>query len=237
MTENRPLRWWGVGIALCLALTVMSACAARNVKMDHDSLSALKDGPPLKLARHKAPGFVVSDPGNSVVDSLFGVSGGTLVTPGRSAGAAPMDEEYGLDDPATAVGDKVFEALAFELGVQRDPSDRRVLTDDRLEAVTRAAGPDGWLLDVTTLRWGLAYDKKFWTRYHVQLEASGRLIDLSHRRVAWQSRCDGSEEEASKGTLLADLTAADGAELRERLGAAAERCAAELVAHLFAGVR
>jgi hypothetical protein len=223
--------------ALCLALAVTSACAARGVKIDHDSLSALKDGPPLKLARDEPPGFVVSDPPNSVVDSVFGVSGGTLTVPGRSAGAAPMEQEFRLDDPATAVGDKVFEALAFELGVQRDQSQRFLLTDDRLEAVTRAAGPDGWLLEVTTLRWGLAYDQKFWTRYHVQLEASGRLIDLSHQRVAWQARCDGSEERSSKGTLLADLTAADGAELRERLGAAVERCAEELVAHLFAGVR
>jgi len=222
---------------LGLVLTLMPACAARNVRIDHDSLSALKDGPPIKLARLAPAAFSVADPGNSVVGSVFGVSGGTLTMPGRGAATKPMDEDFGLEDPATAVGDKVFDALAFELGVQRDPSDRRLLTDDRLEAVTRDAGPEGWVLEVTTLRWGLTYDPKFWMRYHVQLEASGRLIDLSHQRVAWRATCDGSEEQSSKGALLADLTSADGAELRERLGAAADRCAAELVAHLFEGVR
>ncbi len=224
-------------VALSLALAVTSACAARNVKIDHDSLSALKDGPPLKLGRHTPPGFLVADPGNAVVGSVSGVSGGTLAIPGRSTGAAPMDEEYALEDPASAVGDKVFEALAFELGVQRDQADPRLFADDRIESVTRDAGADGWLLEVTTIRWGLSYDPRFWTRYHVQLEASGRLIDLSRRRVAWQARCNGSEDKVSKGALLSELTVADGAELRERLAAATDRCAAELVSHLFAGVR
>jgi hypothetical protein len=237
MTWSRTSRWWRLWAALSLALTVASACAARTVKIDHDSLSALKDGPPLKLARSKPPGFLVSDPGNSVVDSVFGVSGGTLTMPGRGAASAPMDQEFALGDPAIAVGDEVFEALAFELGVKRDQSDWRLLTDDRLESVTRAAGPDGWLLEVTTLRWGLAYDPRFAMRYRVQLQASGRLIDLSSQRVAWRATCDGSEGDSSKGLLLTELTASDGAELRERLGVAAERCAAELVSHLFAGVR
>jgi hypothetical protein len=207
------------------------------VKIDHDTLSALKNGPPLKMARSTTPGFVVSDPGNSVVGSVSGMSGGTLAIPGRSTVAAPMDREYALDDPATAVGDKVLEALAFELGAQRDQSERPVLGDDRLETMTRAAGPDGWLLEVTTTHWGLAYDPRFRTRYRVQLKARGRLIDLSRPRVAWRATCDGSEDDASKGSLLAELTAADGAELRKRMAAAAERCAEELVSHLFAGVR
>jgi hypothetical protein len=148
-----------------------------------------------------------------------------------------MDEEFALEDPANVVGDKVFEAFAFELGVRREEADRLVLPDDGLESVTRAAGSEGWVLDITTLAWGLANDPKYWMRYHVQLEASGRLIDLSRERVAWQARCDGSEKQSSKGALLADLTATDGAQLRERLATAAERCAAELVSHLFANVR
>ena len=237
MTENRRSRWWRLGVALSVAFTMTSACAARNVKIDHDSLSSLKEGPPLKLARHEPPGFVLSDPPQSKARSIFGVSGGTLTLPGRSSTAAPMEDEFALDDPANALGDKVFEAVAFELGVRREETGRLVLPDDGLESVTHAAGSEGWVLDITTLRWGLASDPKYWMRYHVQLEASGRLIDLSRERVAWEARCDGSEKESSKGALLAELTATDGAQLRERLGAAVERCADELVSHLFANVR
>jgi hypothetical protein len=237
MTWDRTSVLWRALAVLSLALTVTSACAARNVKIDHDSLSALKQGPPLKLARQEPPGFVISDPPNSKARSIFGVSGGTLTIPGRSSSAPPMDEEFALDDPANVVGDKVFEAFAFELGVRREEADRLVLPDDGLESVTRAAGSEGWVLDITTLAWGLVNDPKYWMRYHVQLEASGRLIDLSRERVAWQARCDGSEKQSSKGALLADLTATDGAQLRERLATAAERCAAELVSHLFANVR
>jgi hypothetical protein len=111
------------------------------------------------------------------------------------------------------------------------------LPDDRIDALGGAVGRDGWLLDVKTLRWGIAYDPKFWRRYRVQVEARSRLIDLAHERVVWQAMCDGSEGDAPKGSLLAELTANDAALLKERLAAAADRCADVLVTHFFAGVR
>jgi hypothetical protein len=148
-----------------------------------------------------------------------------------------MEAEYALDDPAADIRDKVFDSLSFELNVRRAESEAPPLSDDHVDAVGDAVGREGWLLDVKTLRWGIAYDQKFWTRYRVQVQARSRLIDLSRGRVVWQATCDGSESDAPKGSVLAELTADDALVLKERLAAAAERCASELVAHLFAGVR
>lgn len=236
MTQNRIPRTWARRAAFCLAVIAASACAVGNVKMDHDSLTALKDAPPIKLVRYQPPVFAVEDPGNSLVGSVSGVSGGSLVMPGRSAGAASMEREYALDDPARTIRGNVLESLSFELGVRGEESEEPPLTDDRIEAVGHAVGREGWLLDVKTLRWGIAYDSKFWTRYRVQVQARSRLIDLSRARVVWQATCDGSEADAPKGSVLAELTANDAAVLKERLAAAADRCAAELVTHMFAGV-
>lgn len=234
MIRTRWVKWISIG----LALTVCSACAPRNVKMDHDSLAALKSAPPLKLARFKPAGFSVVDPGNSFVDSLFGVSGGDLVMPGRGAGDAPMDEEYALDDPAITVRDKVFERLAFEMDLKSESIDKPLPAEaDDLKALRGIVGSEGWLLDMQTTRWGLAYDTKLQTRYRVQVAARGRLIDLARERVAWESTCDGSERDAPKKSTLGDLKAGDAAVLRERLTAAAERCADELVEHLFGQIR
>lgn len=237
MIENYTLRTWARCAVLGFAVTAAWACAAGNVKMDHQSLTALKDAPPLKVARYQPPAFAVVDPRNSLVGSVSGVSGGALVRPGRGAGDAPMEVEYALDDPATNIRDKVYDSLSFELNVRRAESEGPPLSDDHVEAVGRAVGREGWLLDVKTLHWGIAPDPKFWTRYLVQVQARSRLIDLDRGRVVWQATCDGSESDAPKGSVLEELKADDAAVLKERLAAAAERCASELVAHLFAGVR
>jgi hypothetical protein len=234
MTRIRWTKWISVG----LALVVCVACAPRNIKMDHDGFAALKSGPPLKLARYKPAGFSVVHPGNSFVDSLFGVSGGELVMPGQGAGDPPMDEEFALDDPAMTVRDKVFERLAFEMDLKSEPIDKPLSPEaDDPKDLRGLVGSEGWLLDIQTTRWGLAYDTKLQTRYRTQVEARGRLIDLAHERVAWEATCDGSERDAPKKSTLGDLKAGDAAALRERLTAAAERCADELVEHLFAQVR
>lgn len=239
MIRNRILgvgvRWVAVG----LALTVGAGCAGRSVPIGHDVLSSIKAGGPLKVARHQPPAFKVEDPGNSKVESLAGVSGGELVIPGRKPSTMSMEDEYALDDPAVAVRAKLLEALSYELGVTPDGSDIPPLTDDSLDALVNAVGPEGWLLEVSTIRWGLAYDPALWTRYRVEVEARGRLIDLGTRRVAWQSRCDGSERDVPKKSKskFEDLTREDATALKERLTAAADRCAEALVSDMFHGVR
>lgn len=237
MTQNRPRRPWARRAALGFILPAAWACTAGQIKMDHDNLTTLKDAPPIRVARYEPPAFAVEDPSNALVKSVSGVSGGVLVRPGRGAGDAPMEIEYALDDPAAAIGEKVFDSLSFELGVRRADLEEPPLSDDGVEAVARAVGREGWLLDVKTLHWGIAPDPKFWTRYLVRVKARGRLIDLSRARVVWQAACDGSEADAPRTSVLGDLTAHDAAVLKERLTAAAGRCAEELVAHLFAGVR
>lgn len=237
MTQNRPLGPWARRAALGCILPAAWACTAGQVKMDHDNLTALKDAPPIRIARYEPPAFAVQDPSNAQVKSVSGMSGGVLVRPGRGAGDAPMEIEYALDDPAAAIADQVFDSLSFELGVRRVDLEEPPLNDDGVEAVARAVGREGWLFDVKTLHWGIAPDPKFWTRYLVRVKARGRLIDLSRARVVWQAACDGSEGDAPRKSVLGDLTADDAALLKERLTAAAGRCAEELVAHLFGGVR
>ena len=237
MTRKWTSGRWAQWIVVGLAVTLGSACGARSIQIEHDVLSTLNAGGRLKLVRHPPPAFAVAAPPNSRVESIAGVSGGALVIPGRPTHAAPMEEEYALDDPAIAVRAKLLDALAFELGVTHDESEGPPLTDDGPGALAEAVGREGWLLDVNTVHWGLAYDPKMWTRYRVQVQTRGRLIDLSRQRVAWQATCDGSERDAPKKSGFAELTSQDATALKERLSAAADRCADVLIGHIFQGVR
>lgn len=237
MTRNQARGRWVQWVAVGLALGVSLGCAAKRVPIAHDVLSTLNDRGPLKVVRQQPPAFAIADPPNSRVESIAGISGGELVIPGRPTQATPMEEEYALDDPALAVRAKLLDALSFELGVTHDESAGLPLTDDNLDALPDAVGREGWLLDVSTIQWGLAYDETMWTRYRVNVQARGRLIDLTRRQVAWQSTCDGSERDAPKKSGYADLTSQDAAALKERLSAAADRCAAALIDDMFHGVR
>ncbi|MFZ5862865.1 MAG: hypothetical protein ACOYXR_08505 [Nitrospirota bacterium] len=240
-SERRNGRWTrlrrgAVRFVVIVALTVHAGCASREIRLTHDDLTALRAAT-VGIARHPPPVFDVETPGNSTIGSVSGVSGGVLIFPGRSAGSGPIDAEYGIDDPAIAVRARVLDALAFEVGAIRAPTEVSLPPDDRLDAVVASVGREGWLLDVRTVRWGLVADTKLWTRYRVSVGARARLIDLAGGRVAWQGFCDATEPDAPSRSTIPELTARDAESLKTRLNEAAQRCGASLVEQLFSGVR
>jgi hypothetical protein len=235
--HHRTARAVATWLGLLVALAGTTGCAPRAIRFGPDDLAALNRGATVALARHQPPAFAVETAGNSAIGSVSGVSGGELVFPGRAAGSAPIEREYGLDDPAIRVRKAVLDALTFEAGVAAAPTEVPAPADDRVEALVESAGSDGWLLDVRTLQWGLAVDPKFLTRYRVSLRARGRLIDLAHGRAAWQGVCDATEHDAPIGSTLPELTAGDAEPLKKRLDQAAERCGRALVEHMFSDVR
>jgi hypothetical protein len=235
--RHRTARAVATWLGLLVALSGATGCAPRAIRLGAEDLAALNRVATVVLTRHQPPVFAVETPGNSSVGSVSGVSGGELVFPGRAAGSAPIEREYGLDDPAIAVRKSVLDALTFEAGVTAAPTEVPAPADDRVDALAESAGRDGWLLDVKTLHWGLVVDTKFLTRYRVSLRARGRLIDLARGRAAWQGFCDATERDAPIGSTIPELTAGDAEPLKARLDAAAKRCGSALVEQMFSGVR
>ncbi|MFZ5877170.1 MAG: hypothetical protein ACOYXU_12300 [Nitrospirota bacterium] len=233
----RTARAGAVWLGLLVALAGAAGCAPRAIRLGPEDLAALNRAATVTLARHQPPAFAVQTPGNTTVGSVSGVSGGDLVFPGRAAGSAPIESEYGLDDPAIAARKTVLDALRFEAGVTAAPTEVPAPADDRVESLIESAGRDGWVLDVRTLHWGLAADPKLWTRYRVSLRARGRLVDVASGRTAWQGFCDATESDAPIGSTMPELTARDAEPLKARLAAAGERCGRALVEQMFSGVR
>lgn len=206
------------------AVLVMG-CAAGAVEVDRGALLGLRHEPSIHLVVYSHPVFKVDAPGNSLVGSLPGVSGGALTM--RSAGA-------GRDavDPAPVVSEELGKALAFELGLTNIRPRPGIEPDDHPRALATLG--DGMVLDVKTVRWGVAPDPDLWTRYRVLYEARSRLIQLHDRRIVWQAACDASEREATPGGTLGELTANHATALNDKLREAATRCSRDLTARLFA---
>ena len=223
-------RRWALAVAVLLA--GMWGCAPRLVGLEYDTLVRLKAEPEIHVVRYPAPAFDVTVPGNSLVGSSFGVSGGAIAVPSQGAAAAEPGAAYGLTDPARTVQDGVVASLGFEMGLTNLRPVDEVRPTDRLDELGKAFG-HGFVLDVTTLRWGLSYDPEIWTQYRVVYSARARLVRADDASLAWQGVCDASEREAMSGTTMGELMATDAALLRDKLEVAARSCADELVHQLL----
>lgn len=208
-------------------VAAVMGCAAGAVDLDRDVLLGLKQEPQIHLVVYRSPVFTVATPGNSLVGSVPGVSGGALTMPFGTPGS-----NGGVYDPAVVVSEELGKALAFELGLTNLRPRPGAEPDDRPGALATSLG-EGLVLDVKTLRWGMAPDPHLWTRYRVRYVARSRLIRLRDGRTVWQADCDASEREARSGSTLGELTAQDSAVLNDRLREAATRCSRDLTARFF----
>ena len=212
-------RWLALAVAASAVLAGGWGCAPRLVGLEHDTLLRLKAEPEIRVVRYPPPMFDIANPGNRVVGSVFGVSGGGIAVPSQGFAAA---------DPVRAVQDRFAASLGFETGLTNLRPVDDVPPSDRLDETGKAFG-HGLILDFKTLRWGLSYDPQLWTRYRVVYSARARLVRADDASLAWQGICDASEREAAPGTTMGELTAADAALLRDKLDDAARSCSEDLV--------
>ncbi len=219
---------WAFVVAVSALLAVVVGCAPRLIGLEHETLLRLKIEPEIQVIRYAPPTFDVDNPGNSVVGSLSGVSGGELAVPSQGASAAQTGTAYGLADPARTVQDRVVASLGFEMGLKNLRPMAEVRPTDGLDELGKAFSR-GFVLDFKTLRWGLSYDPQSPTRYRVVYSARARLIRVADASLAWQGVCEASEGQAVYGTTMGELMATDAALLRDKLDEAAGSCSEELV--------
>ena len=211
-------------------LVLVAGCAPRLVGIDRDALLQLKDQPEIRVVRHPPPAFDLGNPGNTVLGSVFGLSGGAPVA--GSQGTGGITRAFGLTDPARTVQDRFTASLAFELGLSSLHPVDEVAAGDGLDDLRRAFGT-GVVLDLKTIHWGLSPDSKLWTRYHVDYAARARLVRVEAATVVWQGVCDASGREAEPGTTLGELTADNAERLTEQFRDAAQACADELLRQIL----
>lgn len=213
-----------------VGLAAIAGCAPRLIGIDRDALLRLKDQPEIRVVRHPPPGFDLGNPGNTVLGSIFGLSGGSPVA--GPQGTAEIARAFGLTDPARTVQDRFTASLAFELGLSSLRAVDEIAAGDGLDDLQKAFGT-GVVLDLKTVRWGISPDPQFGTRYRVDYAARARLIRVEEATVVWQGACDASEREAERGATLGELTADDAERLTEKFRDAAQACADELLGQIL----
>ncbi len=231
-------------IALGVVLS-LTACASGSGGLKPEQLAALKsvpeiravhrDGAPLRVMT--AQRIMTMAVGVGVLGALTGGLGGAVVgiatdVAARSDGKA-MTQQYGLQDPAGQVKERLIDALGERLQPAKITSVTTPVDDVEKDALGKAFG-DTMVLAVNTDEW-MVHHLGGLGNYGVKYRATVRLLKPGGEEAVWSGSCrlDGKDfAEAS----LDELTADNGALLKTRLERTAELCAERLVHQIFTTV-
>ena len=143
-------------------------------------------------------------------------------------------DQTGIEAPLDRVRERAVTRLAGPLGypavLKRPPVMIASDAPDDIRASTKAR----MVLDFATRSWGLGNlrgggdpkpDDPIYVHHHVR----ARLVRASDGQILWQAVCGLRGYPGDEAAKLSDLLANRGALLRQKLAAAADRCADELV--------
>ena len=204
------LPWWAA-----LSCVILSAYGCVGlVAADRNELSGLKNEPSIPVVCHRPQDLFVS---------MAGVGGKKMI------------REYGLQDPALRLRDRLISALATDLGIRGFDVAPEPLENDDFDTV-RARFPRRVVLDFKTTLWTLFPSKgiAFSSDYMVLYGVRARLLRTEDGKIMWEGQCQ-TERNQSADRSWDDLTANGAALLKARLYEIADACAERLRAQLLAG--
>jgi hypothetical protein len=208
-----------LAIVLAVGLALAAGCAGQPTQTDLMPISrtdraALRDAKDVTVVAYAPPAPTF----NGYVDLR----------------SIDLRTQTGIEAPLDRVRERVVARLAGPLGypaVQARPL--VMVADDRIETL-RASVKSPLVLDFRTASWGVASmrgggepkpEDPMYTHHFVR----ARLIRLSDGQVLWRAVCGLRGYPGDEAVQLQQLTAAGGVVLRQKLTAAADRCADELV--------
>ena len=146
-------------------------------------------------------------------------------------------EQTGIEAPLDHIRERTVTRLTGPLGYPAVLKRASVMVaSDSVEAL-RASVNAPLVLDFGTRSWGLGNlrgggEPKPDDPIHVHHHVRARLVRLSDGQILWQAVCGLRGYPGDEAVKLGDLLAAGGVRLRQKLMAAANGCADELVAFL-----
>ena len=218
-------------ILLFTAVTaVVSGCASSTVGLTPQDVAQLRTVSEIPAVHGQPPTFRVIGRGSMLAPAMFGIVGGLVAEGMARSEGKDLVTEYGLDDPAARVKDRLATALAERLGLANVRAVAAPVED--IDAKTlRSAFKDPVVLAVQTDQWSLA-SVDLSSRYGVTYAATARIVRTSDGTVLSNARCRLDGKEFAKLTMD-ELKADNGTQLKTRFGQAADLCVERLVGELL----
>lgn len=207
-------------------------------RMPREDLNAIRGAGVIHVVHAQVPKMHVEGPGHFVASQFGGVLGGivggaVVAVIAQSQAAEQGDklvQELQLSDPVVLVRDRFLEVLKDRLAIRTVEVIDAPVDSLEIDQLKHRFG-NGLLLTIKTSSWAVAVKNRR-DGYHVRYDVDATLHRLDDNKVLWRDGCH-PDVDSHAPVSLEELRAENGRHLKERLTAAAERCAQELAADFF----
>jgi hypothetical protein len=178
----------------------------------------------LTVATHKQTDFMAMTSGRA----MFGMIGAFTMI---GAGNRLVGEDQ-LVDPALAIAARLSTDVANRI---KPASITPLANQDSSseDALARAAGGKGVVLDVETTGWGYMYFSLDWSHYRAIYSARVRLVDAATGKVIAKTRCNIDPDKDATSPTGDEMLANKGERLKAMLAADGDQCLASVEKDLF----
>ncbi|MES3023126.1 MAG: hypothetical protein V4857_16295 [Pseudomonadota bacterium] len=178
----------------------------------------------------------------SVVRTVYAAKGFTVLQP-SFPGQGPINmavrddviNDFGVPDPAAAMGATLGAALAASHGAQVRPQAITVVSTDVAAIAEAARASARFALDVRTFSWLVTYLPLAWNSYGLAYTASARLIDTESKTIVAQGYCNLGFNKTVNPPSLEGMLSNRAARLKRELQLSAEECARTFSAQMAIG--
>lgn len=180
--------------ACCLfAVTALAGCGGSNLNAPPTPIAstASLNGARLALAVPESPSFTARVPADwkdATAAAFGGVIGAVARASIRDGDGDRMAKEFGVVDPALAVGQGLARRLRMSHRMSEAPATATPAAPT-VDAVVAAAPKADMILDVRSQVFGFNYLSKEPTKFFVMNITWARLIDVRSKAVLAEARC------------------------------------------------
>lgn len=205
---------------------ILCGCMSQQVIPADEKKTSQFAGRSITSTQREAPGFQLGNASYALLNAFGlapGLIGAGLMTRPRDAIVA----EYGIDDPAGYVSEKLIADLSQHYQLTRVERPAELVTEDSPKKLATQFSSVRYLLDVRTEQWGLMSHPAIWTQYFVIYNAQLRIIDTSDGRVIAQTYCRYGFDKPGKRPTREEIFANKAQQVKDELRENADKCIEE----------
>lgn len=231
----------GVAALVCIASHALAQTApiepAVLASYSGKSLAIVTHAPPkigLVTAGQTGMTMTIPVPGLSVLGAalLTGVLNGAVnANAANTRNKLVSQLETGFSDPAVGIAQALTGALKARQGTPVLP-DMGVAADYTVESAIATTPTAQWLVEVSTVTWGVVNFPTDWSHYRIPYVGKLRVIDVESKRIIAESVCESKQGE-TRSPSIQQLATRDASLLRFYFQQAQFECADQFATKVF----
>lgn len=210
-------------ITIWISLTFLTSCVSNKISTLNLTDSVSMKGKTLAVIHEEKPSFIAMTSTNMIIASLSGgiLGSGIMIYQGNK-----IVKNNQIEDPAYFISNNLSKDLQSKYGIKIIDKGLEKKTNNVSKIAKQYENVADYVLDVSTIGWGIIYKRFQLNSYVVSYGSKLRLIDVRNAKVIAESPCakNFSQREISNPPTYKELLADNAKIIKEELIIGAEAC-------------